>query len=61
MSAQILTTVPHLLTANTGPFDKIEQQILTNQENIEIWLREQFNETNAPFYGSVDLRVESKI
>ena len=56
MSAQILTTVPHLLTANTGPIDKIEQQILANQEKIEIWLREQFNETPAPFYGSVDLR-----
>jgi glutamate--cysteine ligase len=56
MSAQILTTVPHLLTANTGPIDKVEQQILANQENIEIWLREQFNETPAPFYGSVDLR-----
>ena len=60
MSAQILTTAPLPLTANTGPIDKIEQQILAIQENIAIWLRNQFNETNAPFYGSVDLRVESK-
>jgi hypothetical protein len=55
MSAQVLTTVPHLLTANTGPIDRIEQQILANQEKFGIWLREQFNETPAPFFGSVDL------
>jgi hypothetical protein len=60
MSAQILTTAPLPLTAYTGPIDKIEQQILANQENIAIWLRNQFNETNTPFYGSVDIRVESK-
>jgi hypothetical protein len=36
MSAQSLTTVPHLLTANTGSIDKVEQQILANQEKIEL-------------------------
>jgi hypothetical protein len=36
MSAQFLTTAPHLLTANTGAIDKIEQQILANQEKFEI-------------------------
>ena len=47
MSAQILTTVPHLLTANTGPIDKIEQQILANQEKIEIYA-ETYSTGRAP-------------
>lgn len=51
-----LTTVPHLLTAHTGPLHEIEAKIITHQEQIEHWFREQFILTPAPFYGSVDLR-----
>ncbi len=51
-----LTTVPHLLTAHTGPLHEIEDKIITHQEKIEQWFREQFKQTPAPFYGSVDLR-----
>ncbi len=51
-----LTTVPHLLTAHTGPLHEIEAKIITHQEKIEQWFREQFKLTPAPFYGSVDLR-----
>lgn len=51
-----LPTVPHLLTAHTGPLHEIEAKIITHQEDIEQWFREQFKLTPAPFYGSVDLR-----
>ncbi|MBL7005242.1 MAG: glutamate--cysteine ligase [Gammaproteobacteria bacterium] len=51
-----LATVPHLLTAHTGPLHEIEEKIITHHEKIEQWFREQFIKTPAPFYGSVDLR-----
>lgn len=51
-----LTTVPHLLTAHTEPLHEIEEKIISNQDKIEQWFREQFILTSAPFYGSVDLR-----
>lgn len=56
MSILPLQTVPHLITANTGPLQEIEKHILTHQDRIESWLRLQFRETSAPFYASVDLR-----
>jgi glutamate--cysteine ligase len=48
--------VPHLTTALTGPLQKLETLLLERQANIEQWFRARWNETPAPFYGSVDLR-----
>jgi len=56
MTALTLPSVPHLLTANSHPIEEIERHILDHQDDIEIWLRQQFNITPAPFYASVDLR-----
>jgi glutamate--cysteine ligase len=56
MNALTLTSVPHLLTANSHPIEEIERHILDHQDDIEIWLRQQFYATPAPFYASVDLR-----
>ncbi len=49
-------TVPHLTTALTGPFHKLEYVLLEQQANIEAWFRGVWRETPAPFYASVDLR-----
>jgi len=51
-----ITTVPHLTTALTGPFQKLERLMLENQVAIESWFRSAWREINAPFYASVDLR-----
>jgi len=56
MSILPLQTVPHLITANTGPLHEIEEHILAHQDRIESWFRTQFRATQAPFYASVDLR-----
>jgi glutamate--cysteine ligase len=56
MSVQPLSTVPHLITANSDPLEELERHILDHQDDIEIWFRQQFHETPAPFYASVDLR-----
>ncbi len=56
MTALTLPSVPHLLTANSHPIEEIERHILDHQDDIEIWLRQQFHSTPAPFYASVDLR-----
>lgn len=56
MAALNLPTVPHLITANSHPIEEIEHQILHHQDDIEIWMRQQFSQTPAPFYASVDLR-----
>lgn len=56
MTALTLPTVPHLLTANSHPIEEIERHILDHQDDIEIWLRQQFLHSPAPFYASVDLR-----
>lgn len=48
--------VPRLTTALKGPLHTLEKQILTAQSKIEHWLRSQWHEHMAPFYGSVDLR-----
>lgn len=50
------STVPHLTTALSGPFHKLERSILENQTAIESWFRSAWRELNAPFYASVDLR-----
>jgi glutamate--cysteine ligase len=51
-----MSAVPNLTTALTGPLQKIESHFLRNQTEIEHWFRAQWLETQAPFYGSVDLR-----
>ncbi|MDD5404921.1 MAG: glutamate--cysteine ligase [Sulfuricella sp.] len=48
--------VPHLTTALTGPLLALEQHILDAQPRIEQWFRTQWQEHDAPFYASVDLR-----
>jgi glutamate--cysteine ligase len=51
-----ITSVPHLTTALTGPFQNLERVMLNNQATIETWFRNAWRETPAPFYASVDLR-----
>ena len=48
--------VPHLTTALTGPLLELEEHLLSHSVAIEAWFRQQFRETPAPFYASVDLR-----
>ncbi len=56
MNSTELATVPHLITANAHPIEEIERHILDHQDDIELWFRQQFQATPAPFYASVDLR-----
>jgi glutamate--cysteine ligase len=56
MTLNETVTVPHLTTALTGPFQKLERLMLDNQIPIEAWFRNAWRETQAPFYASVDLR-----
>ncbi|HEX7028022.1 MAG TPA: glutamate--cysteine ligase [Gammaproteobacteria bacterium] len=56
MTVQALQAVPHLITANVGPIQLIESQLLSSQSRIEAWFRKQWQLTPAPFYASVDLR-----
>ena len=51
-----LHAVPHLTTAQAGPLLKLEAHLLEHQAQIESWLRNQWLQTPAPFYTSVDLR-----
>ncbi len=48
--------VPHLTTALTGPLLDIERHVLGATPAIERWFRGQWQEHEAPFYTSVDLR-----
>lgn len=48
--------IPHLKTALTGPLQHLEKKFLTNQVSIESWFRQQWQQHQPPFYGSVDLR-----
>lgn len=56
MSTEPFRPVPRLTTALSGPLLQIESHLLENQARIEAWLREQWRQTPAPFYTSVDLR-----
>lgn len=56
MTIEHLHSVPHLTTALTGPLLTLESHLLNHQTDIEAWLRDQWLETPAPFYASVDLR-----
>jgi glutamate--cysteine ligase len=47
---------PHLTTASTAPLHLLEKQLLAQQKNIENWFESQWKLTQAPVYGSVDLR-----
>lgn len=48
--------VPNLITAQDGPVLELERSLLQKQASIEAWFRQQWRETPAPFYSSVDLR-----
>jgi glutamate--cysteine ligase len=48
--------VPHLVTAQSGPLQELEQRILDALPTIERWFRLQWQDHTPPFYGSVDLR-----
>jgi glutamate--cysteine ligase len=48
--------VPHLVTAQSGPLQDLEQRILDETPTIERWFRLQWQDHTPPFYGSVDLR-----
>ena len=48
--------VPHLTTALTGPLLELERHVLASTPKIERWFRSQWQEHEAPFYTSVDLR-----
>ncbi|AFJ02904.1 Glutamate--cysteine ligase, divergent, of Alpha- and Beta-proteobacteria type [Methylophaga frappieri] len=50
------SVVPHLTTALNGPLLQLESHLLARQTDVEAWLREQWLQTPAPFYASVDLR-----
>ena len=50
------STVPHLQTTLTGPLLTLEAHLLAHQAQIESWFRQQFRNTPAPFYASVDIR-----
>jgi glutamate--cysteine ligase len=47
---------PMLTTAIAGPLHQLERHLLEKQIVIEDWLRQQWRQTPAPFYSSVDLR-----
>lgn len=51
-----ITAVPRLTTADQGPLRELERRLLERQSHIESWLRDQWLQTPAPFYASVDLR-----
>ena len=51
-----LPIVPHLKTALKGPLQHLENHLLAKQTEIEWWFRQQWQQTPAPFYSSVDLR-----
>jgi len=56
MSIEHLQPVPHLTTAQAGPLHTLEAHLLDKQAAIETWLRQEWHQTPAPFYTSVDLR-----
>ncbi len=48
--------IPHLVTAQAGPFYELEKHILENRVKIESWFREAWFETTPILTSSVDLR-----
>ena len=51
-----MSSVPHLTTSLKGSLLQLEAHLLQHQTQVETWLREQWLQTPAPFYASVDLR-----
>jgi glutamate--cysteine ligase len=49
-------SVPRLTTALAGPLLDLERRLLATQPEAERWLRGHWQEHEAPFYCSVDLR-----
>ena len=49
-------TVPRLTTALAGPLQELERRLLASQADTERWLRGRWQDRDAPFYCSVDLR-----
>ncbi|MCK5877055.1 MAG: glutamate--cysteine ligase [Candidatus Marithrix sp.] len=49
-------TAPHLNTTLHKPLEHLEKHLLSRQVEIEQWLRNQWHNTQLPFYTSVDLR-----
>jgi glutamate--cysteine ligase len=49
-------SVPRLTTALAGPLLDLERRLLASQPEAERWLRGHWQEHEAPFYCSVDLR-----
>lgn len=56
MSSNEFDTVPCLTTALQGPLHHLEACLLKSQAKIENWFRQQWRNTPAPVYASVDLR-----
>jgi hypothetical protein len=56
MNALTLTTVPHLITANSHPLKVLEMHILKHQDNIKFWFLQQFRDIALPFYTRMNLR-----
>ena len=50
------SSVPHLITAQTGPLLHLESTLLAKTRQIETWFNAQWQQTTPPFYSSVDLR-----
>lgn len=53
---EIPLSVPFLTTALTGPLQDLERKLLSQQPQIECWLRQQWRKDPPPLYSSVDLR-----
>lgn len=47
---------PLLTTATTAPLHLLEKKILSQPQKIENWFKDQWQQSKAPVYGSVDLR-----
>jgi glutamate--cysteine ligase len=52
----MLSPVPRLITAQTGPLLRLESTLLDRTADIEAWFRSEWLKTTPPFYSSVDLR-----
>ncbi|MBI5450476.1 MAG: glutamate--cysteine ligase [Gammaproteobacteria bacterium] len=56
MTGAHASPVPNLTIAPSGPLLAFESHLLQQQPAIESWFRQQWQQTPAPFYASVDLR-----
>jgi glutamate--cysteine ligase len=56
MDAKLHYEIPHLLTAQAGPFYELEKHILEQRVKIEYWFREVWQQSTPLLTSSVDLR-----